>query len=130
MMNRNDRTDRRSRMSANLSPSFPSQNGGCNGGCNGSCNGGGNTVPSSACRALLSRLQTLDFSIVDTVLYLDAYPECREALKHYHELLSERDALLRDLSEKCNLPVTSFGNTSRDAWDWVRGPWPWEPDAN
>jgi spore coat protein JB len=122
-------------MAANLSPSLPPQNGaggGCNGGCNSGCNGGCNqpAIPSSQCKALLSRVRALDFSIVDTVLYLDAYPECREALDHYHKLLSERDALLRELSEKCKMPMTNFSNASRDAWDWTRGPWPWEADAN
>ena len=121
--------DRRkpSRMAANLSPSLPPQNG--NGACNGGCNQSP-TLPSTACKSLLSRLQTLDFSIVDTVLYLDAYPDCRKALDHYHELLSERDALLRELSENCHMPMTSFLNASRNTWDWTRGPWPWEADAN
>ena len=27
-------------------------------------------------------------------------------------------------------PMTMYGNVSRDSWDWVKGPWPWEPDAN
>ena len=126
MVNRNEK--RACRQAANLTPSLPPQNGG-GGGCNGGCNQSP-TVPSNACKALLSRLQALDFSIVDTVLYLDAYPDCRKALDYYHELLSERDALLRELSEKCRMPMTSFSNASRDAWDWTRGPWPWEADAN
>ena len=137
MINRNERNEKRySRMAANLSPSLPPQNGaggGCNGGCNSGCNGGCNQTPSmlsAACKSLLSRVRALDFSIVDTVLYLDAYPECREALDHYHKLLSERDALLRELSENCKMPMTNFSNASRDAWDWTRGPWPWEADAN
>lgn len=126
MVNRNEK--RACRQAANLTPSLPPQNGG-GGGCNGGCNQSP-TVPSNACKALLSRLQALDFSIVDTVLYLDAYPDCREALSHYHKLLSERDALLRELAEKCRMPMTSFANASRDAWDWTGGPWPWEADAN
>ena len=124
---RNERNDRRCRMAANLAPAIPQQNG------TGTCCGGCDQVPampSAACKNLLSRLQTLDFSIVDTVLYLDAYPECREALAHYHKLLSERDALLLELSEKCRMPMTNFSNASHDAWDWTRGPWPWETNAN
>ena len=87
-------------------------------------------IPSTQCKALLSRLQTIDFSIVDTVLYLDAYPDCRKALAHYHELLSERDALLLELAQNCDMPMTSFSNANRDAWVWTNGPWPWQPDAN
>ena len=88
------------------------------------------TTNTSGCQALLSRLQSLDFSIVDTVLYLDVYPDCREALAHYHKLLSERESLCAELAEKCRMPMTSFANASRESWDWTNAPWPWEPDAN
>ena len=130
VVERNEKRRSMSRAAANLSPSLPpTQNGGSGGCCNGGCNGA-QPAPSSGCKATLSRLQSLDFSIVDTVLYLDAYPECREALAHYHKLLSERDALCRELAEQCRMPMTSFENASRNTWDWTRGPWPWEADAN
>lgn len=80
-------------------------------------------------RSLMNRLQALDFSIVDTVLYLDAYPHCQEALDYYHKLVSERDALLRAMAQR-NTPVTNFENASHDGWDWLNGPWPWELAAN
>lgn len=85
---------------------------------------------SGSCKALQKRLQALDFSIVDTVLYLDAYPECAEALAYYHKLVSERDALQLSLAQSCHMPVTNFQNASADSWDWVMGPWPWEAAAN
>ena len=108
-------------------------NGGCNGGAGGGCNGGcngGASAPSSNCKATLARLQTLDFAIVDTVLYLDAYPECRAALDYYHKLLAERDTLAATLANTCRMPMTNMENVNRDTWDWTRGPWPWESDAN
>lgn len=80
--------------------------------------------------AVMQRLRELDFSITDTVLYLDAYPHCQKALDFYHELIRERDALLRSLSQQHHTPVTSFENASRDSWDWTMGPWPWEASAN
>jgi spore coat protein JB len=80
-------------------------------------------------RSLLQRLQELDFSIMDTVLYLDAYPRCREALDYYHKLLGERASLLSALA-KSGAPVTHFENASRDTWEWTNGPWPWESTAN
>ncbi len=111
--------------SGNLSQSnrLPSCDGSV-GGCNQE-NGS-----SSNCKNLLHRLQTLDFSIIDTVLYLDAYPDCQQALDYYKKLQSERAMLLSTLSQSCRLPITSFENSSVDNWDWVDGPWPWEPSAN
>ena len=80
--------------------------------------------------AMMKRLQALDFSIVDTVLYLDAYPHCQKALNYYHELIGERDELLRTLAEQYHTPVTNFENFATDHWDWIAGPWPWELSAN
>ena len=85
---------------------------------------------SGDCKAMLRRLQTVDFSIYDTVLYLDIYPECAEALAYYNKLLEEREALRRSLSQKCKRPMTSFENSSAEAWDWISSPWPWDLSAN
>ena len=81
------------------------------------------------CKALSRKLQVLDFSIVDTAIYLNAYPHCKEALDYYHKLVKEREALCEMINEKCG-PVTAMGNKSNSEWNWVSGPWPWEPDAN
>lgn len=85
---------------------------------------------SSACQGLARRLQAVDFSLVDTVLYLDAYPNSQEALDYYHKLLSERTELSSQLAEACRRPMTCMENASHDAWHWVDGPWPWDPRAN
>ena len=81
------------------------------------------------CHALKRQLQAIDFSIVETVLYLDAYPNCRQALDYYHKLIAEREALVSVINEKCG-PVSARENKSRTEWNWIRGPWPWELDAN
>ena len=85
-----------------------------------SCNAGDNY--------LLKKLQIVDFSLVDIVLYLDAYPNCQKALCHYHKLLEERAAILAKLDE-AGIPITCMGNRS-DSWKWTDAPWPWEYDAN
>ena len=86
--------------------------------------------PNASCPALLRRLQAVDFSLADTVLYLDAYPHSEEALAYYHKLLSEREALTKKLADSCRRPITCLDNTSKDTWLWTDGPWPWEPQAN
>ena len=86
----------------------------------GSCGG---------CRKDLKRLRAIDFAIQETVLYLDAYPENRQALEYYHKLIEMRARLLSSYEKNCG-PMTMYGNTSRHSWDWIEGPWPWENDAN
>lgn len=116
-----DRSSRRDtyRQAANMTP--PS----CSGGC-----GMGNCAPNNTGnRDLLHRLQSLDFSIYDTILYLDAYPDSADALAYYNKLLAERDTLIKTLSDSHNAPITAFDN-SGNSWDWVGSPWPWEASAN
>lgn len=82
-----------------------------------------------SCEQLLEQIRAVDFAIVETTLYLDAYPDCAEALCHYHELMDKRNVLVGSYEQHCG-PLTAYGNRSKDSWDWVRGPWPWELSAN
>ena len=65
----------------------------------------------------------------DTMLYLDIYPECREALAYYEKLREERDALRASLAKRCKRPTTAPENEG-GSWDWIASPWPWDPSAN
>ena len=114
-----DRSARRdaSLRTANITPPV-------GGSCAGNCSGG-----TGGNRDLLRRLQALDFSIYDTVLYLDAYPDSADALAYYNKLLAERDTLIKALAASHNAPITAFDNAG-NRWDWVGGPWPWEASAN
>ena len=78
---------------------------------------------------LLSRIREVEFALVETVLYLDAYPYNRQALAFYQDLLNERNRLV-DQYEKNVGPLTAVGNRSNTSWDWVKNPWPWEFAAN
>lgn len=93
------------------------------------CNSGVDR-PNHNCKDMLRKLQKVDFSMVDTVLYLDAYPHSKEALDYYHKLLEERNRILETMSaEKCP-PVTAMNSFPKNEWNWTEGPWPWEPEAN
>ena len=81
------------------------------------------------CKSQLENLRALDFAIVETGLYLDAYPQSREALEYYHALIAQREKLAAAYERGC-APLTVYGNRSKTSWDWVAGPWPWEADAN
>ena len=83
---------------------------------------------SRGCRETLQKLRAVDFSLTETVLYLDAYPESAEAMQHYRKLMDERKQLVEAYETQCG-PLTMYGNHG-GAWNWTEGPWPWEPDAN
>ncbi|MBQ9805800.1 MAG: spore coat protein CotJB [Clostridia bacterium] len=81
------------------------------------------------CKKQMQMLRALDFAIQETVLYLDAYPDNRQALEYYHRLIEERRAAMTEYENGCG-PVTMYGNTDRQHWHWIDSPWPWEADAN
>lgn len=87
----------------------------------------------SACNqkktSLSEKIQKVSFAIDETVLYLDVYPNSKEALAYYHQLIDQLETLVDEYESK-NGPLTSYGNKSQNSWDWIRGPWPWEYRAN
>ncbi len=74
-------------------------------------------------------LRAIDFALVETSLYLDAYPNCQKALTYYHQLLAKR-AVLAEQYVKVYGPLTHRDDLSGTSWQWVKTPWPWECDAN
>ena len=105
---------------------FRGNMGNSNSSCSRGCGCGGNT---NDCKKLMRELQTVEFALVDTVLYIDAYPCSSEALAYYHKLRQERMEILSKMAH-CNTPLTNLDNTSENSWDWTNAPWPWEFDAN
>ena len=91
------------------------------------CNSGGSMQ--NACSVMLDKIRKIDFALYDTILYLDAYPYSCEAIEYYNNLKSQHDELLAKYEEACG-PMTPFGNTSSNEWNWVNSPWPWFFEAN
>ena len=83
----------------------------------------------SVCTDRLDLLRAIDFAIQETVLYLDAYPNCAEALAYYPKLIEQRRQVAEHY-EPSSGPLTFYGNVSQTSWDWTTNPWPWEFDAN
>ena len=44
----------------------------------------------------MKKLREIDFCLVETILYLDAYPDHPQALEYYHKLNAERSALMEE----------------------------------
>lgn len=82
-----------------------------------------------SCAGMKSRLQAVDFAIVETALYLDAYPTSQKALDYYQKLVAEREMLADAIHVQCG-PTTAWDNKNPTEWDWVKGPWPWKYEAN
>ena len=77
---------------------------------------------------LKDRMKAADFALWETVLYLDAYPNDKVALANFYKLRDEAERLTLEYEAKYG-PLTAFGNEG-DSWQWTKGPWPWESEAN
>jgi spore coat protein JB len=80
-------------------------------------------------KKLLDEIRAVDFTLVETVLYLDAYEGCEAALAYYQGQRCRREALVNEY-EKLYGPLTAMGNMSKTSWNWTKEPFPWEYDAN
>ena len=90
----------------------------------------GNVGIGGNCKQKLKKLQMIDFSMIETILYLDAYPNNAEALKYYKALKAEKDALISEMKAQGCPPITAQDAAHGGVWDWTDSPWPWEHDAN
>lgn len=82
------------------------------------------------CNSWKKRLQIVDFALMDLVLYLDAYPNCSEALAYYKALCEEREMLLSAMPSQGACAITHQSNRDGECWTWTEDPWPWQPEAN
>lgn len=77
---------------------------------------------------LMERLRKVEFALTEVCLYLDAYPECEEALEYYHKLVAMHEKLVEEY--QAYAPLTHMGNRSQKSWDWINSPWPWHYESN
>ena len=78
---------------------------------------------------LLRRIQAEDFALYEVALYLDAYPTHKKALAYYADHRAALSALKSAYMQKYG-PLTLYDNASTEEWQWSKGPWPWEREAN
>lgn len=77
-------------------------------------------------RDLLKKIMKYQFYAVDLNLYLDNFPDCKEATNDYQEISCKLDMLIREFEEKYG-PLTNFGSASVEyPKAWTDMPWPWE----
>ena len=79
--------------------------------------------------SLLRRIQAEDFALYEVALYLDAYPTNKKALAFYAQHKRVLEALKEEYRQKYG-PLTIYDNANNNEWQWVKGPWPWEREAN
>lgn len=78
---------------------------------------------------LLRCLQEYNFAAYDMLLYLDTHPYDKKAFSLYKELVEKTKNLKDDYESKYG-PLTPYGAARANEFNWLKGPWPWEKEAN
>lgn len=78
-------------------------------------------------KALLMRLQEMEFVAIELNLYLDTHPCDMDALNDYNCAVEMVRKLMMEY-EECYGPLLPFGMqlSKGNEWQWAEGPWPWE----
>lgn len=77
---------------------------------------------------LMKNIQEAEFDLIETALYLDVYPESKQALEHFYEVRNTLDRMTDEYERKYG-PLTFKANNAR-TWNWTDLPWPWEYEVN
>lgn len=77
---------------------------------------------------LYKRIMQLAFVKNELELFLDTHPSCRAALEHYYRTVDEYNTLVGEYEGKYG-PLTASANVG-EKWNWIKGPWPWDIEAN
>ena len=81
-------------------------------------------------RAQLTNLiQKYDIALYDLMLYLDTHTQCREALALFRKYQEQREKAVREYVSRFG-PMQALHQQNDQEWDWGKGPYPWEKEAN
>ena len=78
----------------------------------------------------LDAIRKLQFFAIDLNLYLDNFPNCKDAIDDYKLISSKLRKLICDYEQSYG-PLSNFGSAyiqNPDAW--IDTPWPWENASN
>ncbi len=78
---------------------------------------------------LMQVIRKYDFALYDLALYLDTHTQCCEALQLYQKYRSLREAAVNEYVHRFG-PISHVQTESTSQWDWAKGPYPWEKEAN
>lgn len=77
---------------------------------------------------LFKKIMQLSFVKTELELFLDTHPGCRAALDNYYRVVDEYNLLVEEYEGKYG-PLTAAANQG-EKWNWIKGPWPWNIEAN
>lgn len=75
---------------------------------------------------LLTIIDSLCFSMTDLNLYLDVYPNDRNAIELYNKYRIEKEELTKKYESQYGPITLNSDSLNSYPWSWNNIPWPWE----
>ena len=75
---------------------------------------------------LLTYVDALTFAMIDLNLYLDIYPNDREALELFNQYRMQADEYTKKYESKYGPLELTSNSLNTFPWAWDNAPWPWE----
>ena len=75
---------------------------------------------------LLTKIDSLCFTLKDLNLYLDIYPNSNEIIKLYNKYMNEKDKLMKEYENVYGPICLDSESLNTYPWSWNDTPWPWE----
>ena len=79
-------------------------------------------------KSLLNDIRALDFALLETGLYLNAY-DCPEAVAYFNATKEAKERAVHAYESEYG-PLLMKNAAESGSWQWTKGPWPWESEAN
>ena len=77
-------------------------------------------------RELLNSIRIYQFCAVELNLFLDNFPDDKNAKEDYNKVSCKLTSLINEYEKNCG-PLTNFGSAFyENPKAWVSEPWPWE----
>lgn len=83
-----------------------------------------NLKPQNERERLMQNIQAYGFAAHELNLYLDVYPDDRQAVGLYNQYSEISDKYLKEYEDKYG-PIVLDSN-EKYPWMWINSPWPWE----
>lgn len=78
--------------------------------------------------ALLKKISTYQFAVLDMQLYLDTHPGDEDTLEKMEKFRDKAQPLIEQFETKYG-PLTKNANETNN-WSWIKAPWPWESEED
>lgn len=77
---------------------------------------------------MLNDISTIDFVLVELMLYLDTHPYDRSAMEYFNHYSRMKNQMTKEFSHKY-FPLTKDLADSNKEWRWGMAPLPWEGEC-